>query len=523
MIHHYFGTKIPRFLFLLCLAISLVFSHSCVKVQALRTLKVVIIEINDTSEFSVRISGEIIDIGNPPLSEGGFCLAEHSLPGLEDQVNKITSPITADTFSLKISGLKPGKQYYVRAYAKDQKQTVFSNSELVFSTKEGSVHLPRVSTDSITRITDYSAVFYGNLTEMGTPVVTNYGFVWSENTPPDYYQDSVFTSKQSVTASFSFVVSSLKSGTRYYVCAWAMNTDTLIYGQILNFVTLSPLYLPQVSITDIVDITHVSAIADGNVINPGNPAIIHYGHCWSTVSSPTADMLTHTDFGEMNIAGTFTSSLETLIPDTRYYIRAYAITKKDTVYSSETVFYTYKNERSFMTDTRDGQRYAIVHLGDQWWMAENLNYCSSDTSWYYNNDSLAYAKDYGRLYNYTSSLNACPAGWHLPSDDEWKTLETYLGMSLTEADKDGYRGTNEGTVLLKAFGNTTGFDAVYSGYRNQDGKFYSLHSFGYFWSSTSYLSDYAWYRFINNSDTRINRNHIITEQGLSVRCVKDNR
>ncbi|HHJ10368.1 MAG TPA: hypothetical protein ENK25_05690 [Bacteroidetes bacterium] len=523
MIISFFARKIPGLLFFLCLNFLLFFSYTCVKVQPERILKVTVVDIYDTAESSVKVIGEVIDIGNPPLRECGFCLAEHSLPGFEDQVVRTTSLGMPDTFVITINGLESGKKYYIRAYAKDQKQTVFSNSERGFITKPLRRHLPRITTDSVTRITDSSAVIYGHLLEKGDPVITKYGIVWSEKNLPDYHQDLFSISEQPDTGVFSFMVKSLNPGTRYYVRTWAMNSDTLIYGQILSFKTLSPMSFPQVSMTEMVDITHMSVIAGGKVINPGHPPIMHYGHCWSVVSAPTADLITHTDYGETDTPGEFISTLDTLTPDTKYYIRAYAITEKDTVYSSEKTFYTYKNERSFMTDARDGQRYAIVHLGDQWWMAENLNFRSADSCWYYNDDSLTYAKDHGRLYNYESARNACPAGWHLPTDDEWKTLETYLGMSQTEADKDGYRGTEEGTFLLKTFGNTTGFDAVYSGYRNQDGKFYSLSSFAYFWTSSTYPGNYAWFRFINNTDPRINRNHINIDQGFSVRCVMDAR
>ena len=121
-------------------------------------------------------------------------------------------------------------------------------------------------------------------------------------------------------------------------------------------------------------------------------------------------------------------------------------------------------------DPRDDQEYQTVTIGDQVWMAENLAYLpavspssasSSFQPYYYvydyegTNVSEAKATNnystYGVLYNWGATSEACPTGWHLPSEDEWQELEIYLGMSESELDNIGYRGTKQGTNL-KAMG-----------------------------------------------------------------------
>ena len=82
-----------------------------------------------------------------------------------------------------------------------------------------------------------------------------------------------------------------------------------------------------------------------------------------------------------------------------------------------------------------------------------LNYQIEDKSWCYDNLDRNCDK-YGRLYIYEAALEACPDGWHLPSDEEWKMLEMEIGMSRTEADKRAMiRGTIQGGRLKD---NTTG-------------------------------------------------------------------
>ncbi len=77
------------------------------------------------------------------------------------------------------------------------------------------------------------------------------------------------------------------------------------------------------------------------------------------------------------------------------------------------------------TDPRDGQTYRTVKIGDQVWMAENLNY-EAKGSRCYGNDP-ANAKKYGRLYNRKTAMKVCPPGWHLPSDKEWDVLIEFVG------------------------------------------------------------------------------------------------
>jgi hypothetical protein len=78
-----------------------------------------------------------------------------------------------------------------------------------------------------------------------------------------------------------------------------------------------------------------------------------------------------------------------------------------------------------MVDSRDGQTYKTVTIGTQIWMAENLNY-ETTNSYCYDDDPSNCSK-YGRLYTWAAATKACPIGWHLPSDDEWNTLFTAVG------------------------------------------------------------------------------------------------
>ena len=206
-----------------------------------------------------------------------------------------------------------------------------------------------------------------------------------------------------------------------------------------------------------------------------------------------------------------------------------------------------------LTDSRDGNRYNIVKIGEQFWMAENLKYLpsvvgsgtGSNTEAYYyvygyNGTSVSAAKatanyaTYGVLYNWISALNACPSGWHLSSDAEWQQLEMYLGMPPEQANEEGWRGTDEGGKLKEAgtthwtapnagANNESGFTALPGGFRDYyDGSFNSIGYDGIWWSSTEYGTSSAWVRGLGYDNTDVGRYYDYRESGFSVRCVRDN-
>ena len=204
----------------------------------------------------------------------------------------------------------------------------------------------------------------------------------------------------------------------------------------------------------------------------------------------------------------------------------------------------------------DGNEYKTVKIGDQVWMVENLKvtrYRNGDpipnvtdnseganlttgARCAYNNDNNNVAT-YGLLYNWHAVNDArglAPAGWRVPTDADWKELEMFLGMSQSEADDTGYRGSDEGGKLKEAgtthwaspntgATNESGFAALPGGYRNSEsGSFRDLGLFGYWWSSTGHSSALAWCRSLG-----YNRSDVYREYGFgkidcfSVRCVRD--
>jgi len=194
---------------------------------------------------------------------------------------------------------------------------------------------------------------------------------------------------------------------------------------------------------------------------------------------------------------------------------------------------TYELVRSgAFTDTRDNEDYKWVKIGNQIWMAENLNDKTSYGSWCYE-DKKRNCNTYGRLYNWETAKKVCPDDWHLPTDEEWKELERHLGMSVNEINKKNeWRGINEGGKLKetglrlwkspnKGSNNETGFSALPGGYRYTNGNCNSIGYDALFWSSAEYDSYRAWSRELHYNISEVNRDGDAKEHGFSVRCIRD--
>ena len=180
------------------------------------------------------------------------------------------------------------------------------------------------------------------------------------------------------------------------------------------------------------------------------------------------------------------------------------------------------------TDSRDGKTYRTVKIGDLTWMAENLNYATSDGSSCYSDNPSNCAK-YGRLYNWDAAMSACPAGWHLPAQDEWRDLvriaDGIIGPAVKLKSKTGWH--NKDGV---SHGNGTdefGFSALPGGGRWLDFDFFTTGTSGYWWSATDHPNNSESAIFVSmyeHSDiTGAGGSGYDKRYAFSVRCILDER
>lgn len=289
-----------------------------------------------------------------------------------------------------------------------------------------------------------------------------------------------------------------------------------------------PANLPAILTKPIINIGQNSAIGGGNISSDGGSPVLYRGVCWDTLSQPTLNNQKSNDgFG----SGEYLSNLIGLLPNKKYYVRAYAINSIGTVFGSET---------SFTTDTI----FSGINIGSQTWAGRNLDvvtYRNGDSipqitdplqwsnmttgawCWYNNDSSLSNGGTYGRLYNWyavNDPRGLAPSGWHIPTDAEWSNLETYLGRdwasgALKETGFSHWASPNNYAS------NVTGFTALPGGMRDFNGVFRNKGTQACWWSSNAYNLYFSWYRSINNTYSNIDRYYYYKTCGFSIRCLRD--
>ena len=167
----------------------------------------------------------------------------------------------------------------------------------------------------------------------------------------------------------------------------------------------------------------------------------------------------------------------------------------------------------FFCDTRDNQLYGYVRIAQgntaQIWMTKNLNYKTSSGSWCYSNNTANCTK-YGRLYTWSAATGACPAGWRLPSTQNWRTLFDLVGGKSTAAKKLKSKSWN-GT-------DNYGFSALPGGSYSEP-TFANAGSYAYFWTSTADNDRSAQSIDMSSYDSPT-ENSYVKSRGFSVRCLK---
>lgn len=290
------------------------------------------------------------------------------------------------------------------------------------------------------------------------------------------------------------------------------------------------------------------AVLNG-VVNANNEkSIASFEYDTTTAYGHSINAASDTVVGNTSIL--VSAGLSGLKINTIYHYRLKAVSSLGTAYGDDISFTTSSEKANVIlfnpdltygsVSDNDGNTYKTIQIGSQTWMAENLKttkfndntpvpFVTEVAIWltmgapgytWYNNDSIAY----GALYNWyaVNTAKLCPTGWHVPSDDEWTGLTTYLGGDSIAGDEIKESGTLHWLSPNTAATNESGLTGLPGGYRTYIGSFGNIKKIGYWWSSTSFNSVDAYYRFISSGYSPVVRSNSNQKGGFSVRCLKDN-
>lgn len=170
---------------------------------------------------------------------------------------------------------------------------------------------------------------------------------------------------------------------------------------------------------------------------------------------------------------------------------------------------------------RNGDPIPQAKTGEEWVKAGN----NKQPAWcYYDNDS-ANGMKYGKLYNWyalNDPRGLAPEGYHVPSDKEWTTLTDYLGGEVEAGSKMKSESGWNKLDLGENGTNESGFSGLPGGIcRGNNGTYIFVGKYGYWWSSTEYDTDYAWYRLLSYSNGNISGDYSYKINGMLVRCLRD--
>jgi uncharacterized protein (TIGR02145 family) len=285
------------------------------------------ISATEIGEREATSGGNITIDGGASVISRGVCWSTTQNPTVDN--SKTSDGTGIGSYTSSLTGLEPGKLYYIRAYAENTSGIAYGN-QISITTK---VAIPILTTTEISAITSSSASSGGIINSNGGGEITAKGVCWSTSVNP-----SIVNQKRdagSGSGNFTGLIDNLISGETYYVRAFASNSAGTGYGIQLQFKTIAG--FPVLSTNKPSVITQSGALTGGNITSEGSSPLLFRGVCWSNTPNPT---ILNNNSVDASGSALFTSTITGLDYGTKYWVRAYAVNSLGASYGNEFTFTT---------------------------------------------------------------------------------------------------------------------------------------------------------------------------------------
>jgi len=298
------------------------------------------IEFNNTTVDSVsyswvQLTTQFTGTGGNEILQHGYCWSTGQKPTIEDNKIELGSLNNSGNIQTTIDSLTNNTNYYIRFFLAYYGGILYGDEVSIKTLKTG---IPLVLTSEVSDVTLYTAVCGGTVLVDSGLFVSVRGICW--DTINEFNIDDCLNKTINGDSLGVFIsnITELEEGKDYFVKSYATNEKGTGYGDIKTFSTI-PLSVPEVQTSNISEITTISAVGGGEVINNGNGTITARGICWST--SDNVSLENNIGFTENGTEiGSFISNLTDLTDGTIYYVIAYAINEKGTGYGEVKSFQT---------------------------------------------------------------------------------------------------------------------------------------------------------------------------------------
>lgn len=345
-------------------------------------------QVDKVSGKQAEVTGEIESTGGEPLSSYGFAYSKNTSPTVDDTKIEVGQDGSGE-FKATLTDLDVTTKYYVRAYATNPRGTSYGE-ELSFTTLDGK---PGVTTLGYEDVTGNSVLVNGRIDDDGGEDLTSYGFAYAETSDPTIDGFKLEVGKDG-DGNYQGQLTGLKTETKYYIRAYATNTNGTSYGEEIEITTTNG--IPVVNTVGSRDIEADKAVMTGTIKSNGGTELSSYGFVYSKNENPTIND-TKLEVGQ-NTTGGFSGTASNLTRLTTYYFKAFATNSNGTSYGEQLSF-----------KTIDGPYLVIT--------APTLN----------QNISV------GSTFNIT---------WDTNKTDDYLTIEHWIGNSKTELSNNTPIGAN---------------------------------------------------------------------------------